>query len=418
MTAGRALDLLAARDRPLRVGLVGAGAFGSMVLSGAARVRGLDVVGVADLRPERAAAALEAAGLDPSRALDSAEALLDREPEVVVEATGSVAAALETADRALDRGCHVVMATVEADVVAGPLLAERARSLGLVYSLAYGDQPALICELVDWARAAGFEVVCAGKGTKHLPRFHAVTPDDVWPEYGLTPEQVERGGFDARMFTSFLDGTKSAVEMAAVCNATGLVPQERGLGFPPCAAGDLARVCVPGGALGRSGTVEVVSSLDGDGRELADHLRWGVFVTFTSDDERLADWLRAYGIADGRYGALWRPFHFIGLETTVSVLSAGLLREPTGAPRGFHADVVAVAKRDLAAGEALDGEGGFTVHGALVPAGAGGLPIGLARDVVLARPVRRGERVRVEDLEAPPSGPAAEWRARLLARLA
>ena len=175
---GRTLELLqgrAAHAEPLRVGLVGAGTFGSMMLSSAWRLEGVSVVGVVDLKPERAAASLSAAGwpADEARALatDDLDELLGRDPEVLVEATGAPSAAVATAMRALDHGCHVVMVTVEADVVAGPLLAVRAREAGLVYSLAYGDQPALICELVDWAKASGFEVVCAGKGTKHLPRF-------------------------------------------------------------------------------------------------------------------------------------------------------------------------------------------------------------------------------------------------------
>nr|WP_210435454.1 hypothetical protein [Saccharopolyspora sp. ASAGF58] len=142
--------------------------------------------------------------------------------------------------RAINAGRHVVMVNVEADCMVGPLLAERARKSGVVYSMAYGDQPALICELVDWARTVGFEVVAAGKGTKYLPEYHASTPDTVWDHYGFTPEQLDRGDFNPKMFNSFLDGTKSAIEMAAVANGTGLVPQDEGLFFPPCGVDDLA----------------------------------------------------------------------------------------------------------------------------------------------------------------------------------
>ena len=137
------------------------------------------------------------------------------------------------------------MVNVEADALAGPLLARRAREAGIVYSLAYGDQPALICEMVDWCRAAGFEVVAAGKGTKYLPEYHASTPDTVWPYYGFSPERVAAGDFNAQMFNSFLDGTKSAIEMAAVANATGLTPAPDGLAFPPCGVDDLPRVLRP-----------------------------------------------------------------------------------------------------------------------------------------------------------------------------
>ena len=148
------------------------------------------------------------------------------------------------------------MVNVEADVLAGPLLAEEARRAGVVYSLAYGDQPALIAELVDWARAIGFRVVAAGKGTKYLPHYHAVTPDDVWEHYGLTPEEARRAGMNPQMFNSFLDGTKSAIEMAAIANATGLDVPEDGLAFPPCGVDDLPHVLRPraaGGVLDHAG---------------------------------------------------------------------------------------------------------------------------------------------------------------------
>jgi predicted homoserine dehydrogenase-like protein len=315
------------------------------------------------------------------------------------------------------------MVTVEADALAGPALAAAAREAGLVYSLAYGDQPALVCELVDWAQASGFDVVCAGKGTKYLPAYHLVTPDEVWQHYGLSPEDAAARGYSDRMFTSFLDGTKSAIEMAAVCNATRLVPQQEGLRFPPAGADRLARVCVPqdaGGALSRAGTVEVVSSLERDGAPVANDLRWGVYVTFAAPSDYVAGCFADYGLAtdaSGRFAALWRPYHLIGLETSVSVLAAGLLGEATGAPDSFRADVVAVAKRDLAAGERLDGEGGHTVFGRLVPAEESCreqlLPIGLARGVAVKEAAARGRALRYSDVEPPPRSTALELRAAL-----
>ncbi len=427
---GRLLELLAARaagEGPLRLGLAGAGVFGTMVLTQAARLEAVEVVAVVDLDADRSRAALRLAGLPEAGACDGIHELLDAGVDVLVEATGSPEAGCAHALAAFERGVHVVMVTVEADALVGPLLAERARAAGVVYGLAYGDQPALVCELVDWARTCGFDVVCAGKGTKHLPTYHAVTPDDVWEHYGLTDEQVAAGGFSARMFTSFLDGTKSAIEMAAVCNATGLEPQTEGLRFPPCGAGDLARVCVPaeaGGTLSRAGTVEVVSSLAPDGTPVTGDLRWGVFVTFDPGSESASRRLADYGVRtdpSGRYGALYRPYHLIGLETTVSVLSAALLGEPTGSPTGFQADVVATAKRDLEPGETLDGEGGTTVYGELVPApdstGAGLLPIGLARGVRLVSPIAAGGRLRRADVETLPETRAAQLRRELESRL-
>jgi len=300
------------------------------------------------------------------------------------------------------------MVNVEADALAGPLLAAKAHKAGVVYSLAYGDQPALIAEQVDWARACGFDVVAAGKGTKYLPLYHQSTPDTVWPHYGLTPEQAKQGGMNPQMFNSFLDGTKSAIEMAAVANATGLTPAPDGLAFPPCGVDDLPRVLRPGsdgGTLDHKGQVEVVSSLERDGKPVFRDLRWGVYVVFEAPSEYVKRCFAEYGLVtdpSGRYAALYKPFHLIGLELGISVASAGLRGEATGAPTGFRGDAVATAKRDLKEGEMLDGEGGFTVWGKLMPATdslrLGGLPIGLAHHVKLRRAVKAGASLTWNDV--------------------
>ena len=340
-----------------------------------------------------------------------------------VPATGNPAAGARHALACCTHGKHVVMVNVEADALVGPLLAERARRAGIVYSLAYGDQPALICELVDWCRAAGFEVVAAGKGTKYLPAYHESTPATVWPHYGFTEEMVAAGDFNAQMFNSFLDGTKSAIEMAAVANATGLRAPD-GLAFPPCGVDDLPRVLRPrpeGGILAEAGQVEVVSSVERDGRAVFRDLRWGVYVTFRAGDAHGEDYVRRcfreYGFStdpSGRYAAMYKPYHAIGLELGISVASAGLRREPTGQPRAFEAAVVATAKRALAAGETLDGEGGFTVYGKLMPAPAslalGGLPLGLAHGVRLVNAVDAHQPVRWQDVAFDPSEPTVALR--------
>ncbi|MCI0526283.1 MAG: hypothetical protein L0Y56_02345, partial [Nitrospira sp.] len=345
---GQLLQLLAARaesGNPLRVGLIGAGKFGTMFLSQALRVQGLHVLGIADLSIERASAALRRAGwveeqftvnsftealkTGKTYLTDNSEKLIQAEGlEVLVEATGIPPVGIQHALKAFEYGRHVVMVNVEADILAGPLLAERAAAAGVVYSLAYGDQPALICELVDWARACGFEVVCAGKGTKYLPIFHTSTPDTVWGYYGFSPERVAQGDYNARMFNSFLDGTKSAIEMAAVANATGLIPQPEGLGFPPCGVEDLAHICRPrveGGQLSHKGTVEVISSLERDGRPVYHNLRWGVYVTFEAPNDYVKRCFAEYGLRTdetGRYAAMYKPYHLIGLELPISVLRA------------------------------------------------------------------------------------------------
>ncbi len=355
-------QLLAARrdaGRPVRVGLIGAGKFGSMFLSQVPTTPGIEVAAIADLSPDRARAACREVGWDEARIaatrfVEDGAALAGRDDvEVVVEATGNPAAGIAHVRAAIAAGKHIVMVNVEADVLAGPLLAEEARRAGVVYSLAYGDQPALTAELVDWARACGFAVVAAGKGTKYLPSFHTVTPDDVWRHYGLSPEAARKAGMNPQMFNSFLDGTKSAIEMAAIANATGLDVPSDGLGFPPCGVDDLPYVLRPradGGALENAGMVEVVSSVERDGRPVNRDLRWGVYVVIAAPNDYAAACFRQYGLRtdpSGRYAAMYKPYHLIGLELNVSVLSAALRREPTGQPRGFRGDVVAVAKRRI-----------------------------------------------------------------------
>jgi predicted homoserine dehydrogenase-like protein len=291
----------------------------------------------------------------------------------------------------------------------GPLLQRMAQQAGVVYSMAYGDQPALICELVDWCRTVGFDVVAAGKGTKYLPEYHRSTPDTVWEHYGFTDEQLASGDFNPKMFNSFLDGTKSAIEMAAVANGTGLEPQLDGLSFPPAGVDDLPRVFRPdsaGGSLTRRGTVEIASSLNRDGSEVERDLRWGVYVTFEARTDYGAQCFAEYGVhtdATGRYASLYRPYHMIGLELGVSIASAVLRGEATGAPVGFRGDVVTTAKRALRAGETLDGEGGYTVYGKLRPAAfsleRNALPLGLAHGARLIRDVPQDGTVSWDDVE-------------------
>ena len=430
MNLHRLLLERAASRKPLRVALIGAGKFGSMFLSQARRTAGIHVVAVADLDTARARASLarvgwpaeqlDARSIDQAARLgstcvteDAPAAIASHAVDVVIDATGSPAAGIHHALAAATHGKHIVMVNVEADALAGPLLAHRAAQAGVVYSLAYGDQPALICEMVDWARAAGFEVVAAGKGTKYLPAYHESTPDTVWGHYGFSDEQVANGDFNAQMFNSFLDGTKSAIEMAAVSNATGLTPAPGGLDFPACGVDDLPRVLKPrtsGGVLDHRGQVEVVSSVNRDGTPVFRDLRWGVYVTFAADSDYVRKCFAEYGLVtdeSGEYSAMYKPFHLIGLELGISVASAGLRAEATGAPTDFRGDVVAVAKRDLASGETLDGEGGYTVYGRLTPAAESlrihGLPIGLAHRVPLTRAVGKGRPITWDDVDVPDS---------------
>ena len=419
------LQQRSAAGRPVRVGLIGAGKFAGMYLAQARHTPGVHIMAIADLSRDRAREACRRAGWPKERfsagsfedartsgatfITDSVEGLIAAAGlEIVIEATGSPEAGIRHCLLAIEEGRHILMVNVEADVVAGPLLAARARQAGLIYNLAWGDQPAIICEHVDWARACGFEVVCAGKGTRYHPSFHASTPETVWENFGFSPELSEKLGNNPKIFNSF-DGTKSAIEMTAVCNATGLIPQPTGLGFPPASAYELADICKPradGGTLAHEGTTEVVSCLHRDMRLVEHHIQHGTYVVVKAEDEFVRDCIRESRLlpdSTGWYAAMYRPIHMVGLELGISVASIALRGEPTGFPTGFRSDVVAVAKRDLKAGEILDGEGGYCVWGKQMPAAdsmrLGGLPLGLAQNVKLKTDSRAGAPLRWSDVE-------------------
>ena len=421
----------------MTVGLIGAGKFGTMFMAQARLTRGIHLVGVADLDvararsqlknagwPEEAYAAASLADAHHKRATfvtDDAGALIaDPRIEVIVEATGVPGAGIAHALGAIANVKHIVMVNVEADAVAGPLLACRAKAAGVVYSLAWGDQPALICEHVDWARAAGFKVICAGKGTRYEPHYHKSNPDNVWEILDKYLNISDRKSINPKMFNSFVDGTKSGIEMTAVCNATGLVPQTNGLAFPPATSFELADVCKPkgdGGTLERAGVTEVTSSVYRDGRDVPHHLALGTYVVFEGDTDYARRCFKEYAMLPdntGKYAALYRPIHMIGLELGISVASAALRNEPTGAPTGFRSDVVATAKRDLKAGEMLDGEGGFCLWGKQTPADTSLerelLPLGLAHNVKLKRDIAEGQPLRWSDVVYDPTDTAVKVR--------
>jgi predicted homoserine dehydrogenase-like protein len=426
-----------AEGKPISVGLVGAGKFGSMYLSQAPRTPGIQIVGIADLDIERARGALKRVGWEKERyaaksfaealtnrstfVCDDSEALIAHEAiDLVIEATGIPAVGIRHVLQCCKYGRDVIVVNVEADALAGPLLARRASEAGIGYSAAYGDQPALAAELVDWARVAGFEVIAAGKGTKYLPVYHTSTPDAVWAHYGFSEEQVRGGDFNPQMFNSFLDGTKSALEMAVLANATGLLPPHDGLTFPPCGADDLPTILKPtadGGVLSKRGMVEVVSSLERDGRPVHRDLRWGVYVTIAAPSEYVRRCFAEYGLktdSSGWYAAMYKPYHLIGLELGISVASLVLRREATGLTRTFSADAVATTKRDLKVGDRLDGEGGYTVYGKLVPAerslALNALPIGLAHGATITRPLRAATIVTWNDVEIDHASQAVQIR--------
>jgi predicted homoserine dehydrogenase-like protein len=413
-------------NNPVKVALIGAGKFGSMFLSQVPSTPGLEVLVIADLKPENAIKACKNVGwsddlINKTKFVDKGiDAIKLNEVEVVIEATGFPAAGIEHARQAFHNGKHIIMVNVEADVLAGAALVKEANSAGVVYSMAYGDQPALTAEIVEWARASGFNVTSAGKGTRYQPIYHKSSPDTVWDYYGLTHEEAKKAGMNPKMFNSFLDGTKSGLEMAAIANACDLEVPTNGLLFPPCGMDDLANILKPiksGGLLEKNGQVEVVSSLERDGRPVFKDLRWGVFAVLEAPNEYAASCFKQYGMNtddSGKFSAMYKPFHLIGMELNISVFSAALLFQPTGQTQKFTGDVVSTTKKILKKGEILDGEGGATVWGKLVPSKLSlsmeALPIGLAHGIKLKNEIKENEIITWNDVEFSPNDPAISYR--------
>ncbi len=445
MSLYRQLNAREAEGRPIRVGVVGAGKFGTMFLAQALRLPGIHVLGIADLAPDRAKSNLDLAGWPAERyaavTLDDALAtgashvgedvnalLAHPAVEIVVECTGDPIVAVEHLLAAFAAGKHAISATVEADAVCGAALARHAREAGVVYSMAYGDQPAMTCELVDWARTCGFEVIAAGRGHKWRPDYRFSTPDTVWDHWGLTAEQAARGRLNPKMFNSFLDGTKPAIESAAIANACGLDAPSHGIAYPSGSIDDLPHLMRPvsdGGVLEGAGRVEVLNSLDSDGQEIPYDIRMGVWVVVRAVTDYQRNCFEEYKVRTddtGRYIAAYKRWHLIGLELGISVASVGLRGEATGTAEEFRADVVAVAKRDLAPGEVLDGEGGFTVAGQLRPAsvsvGMGALPLGLTGGATVVRPVATDQVLTYADVRLAEATKALDLRRELEATIA
>ncbi len=438
MSLYQKLQKRAEDQRPIRVGVIGAGKFGTMFLAQAVRLPGVHVVGIADLSVAQArsnlalagwaaeqydAGSLDAALQSGATHVGEAAAALIAHPaiEIIVECTGNPVVAAQHLIAIFGAGKHAISATVEADALCGAALARAARKAGVVYSMAFGDQPALVCDLVDWARTCGFEVAAAGRGHKWRPEFRHSTPDTIWDNWGLTAKQAEVGRLNPKMFNSFLDGTKPAIESSAIANACGLSVPSNGLAYPSGSIDDLPNLMRPmadGGVLEGPGMVEVLNSLDADGKQIDYDIRMGVWVCVKAVTEYQRRCLEEYKVTtdtSGRYMCSYKRWHLIGLELGMSVASVGLRGEATGVAEAFRADVVAVSKRDLAAGEILDGEGGYTVAGQLRPSSVSvpmrALPLGLSGGVRLIRPVKVDTILTYDDVELDRSSVAFGLRA-------
>lgn len=427
---------LHARDAPIRVGVIGAGLFGTKLTDQIERAPGMITAAIADIETAKAHGTYAEAGVpkteraevesaaDATAAIDRGDrAILDdglllaeTPVDVIVEATGIPTAGARHAYKALTAGKHLVLVTVETDTVVGPTLADIADENDVTYTLAYGDQPAIMVELVDWARTIGMDVVAAGRGSMYTPDYRLETPDTVFDRFGYDDDFVEEHNLNARMYNSFLDGTKISVETCALANAVGLEPDVPGMHMETLEPTEVPETLCPdadGGVLSGTGRVEAISSLYPDGSTTDHDLSWGMFVVTTTPNEGIQSYLnenRDHGYhigSDGKYAFFYRPHHLPGIETPISVANAAIRNEPTGAAQARHADVVGAAKRDLEPGDELDGGGGYTVYGRLETADDADandhVPFELLHGAEITNPVAQDAIVTYDDVTLPDS---------------
>ena len=400
---------------PIRVAFIGCGKFVSMFLAQYNQLDKIIIDTIVELDTDRAKKNCAKSGLTKetidkinfSNKLDSA---FNREIEIFIEATGNPIIGTMHAIKIIENKKNVIMVNVEADVLCGKYLSDLALKNNVVCSMAYGDQPSLILEQIEWAKLNGFEVVCAGKGTKYHPTFEYSTPDTVWGHYGLTKERAENeSGMNPKMFNSFLCGDKSAIEMCAVSNAADLKCPNNGLTFPPIGVYDIAKKLIPkseGGLIDHSGQVEVISSIDLDKKDIPNDLRWGVYIVIKAQNDYVKNCFKDYGMvtdSSGSYSAIWRPYHYIGLELAQSIYSISLDNKATGHTKNYNAEVASIAKKDLKVGEKLDGEGGYCARGRLISSSNSkknkNLPLGLTDNAIMKKQVLKDEFISIDDVE-------------------
>ena len=402
-------------DENIKVAFIGCGKFISMFLSQYNQLKKIKIDTIIDLKIDQAKKNCLNSGLteDTIKEINFANSLneaINRDIDIFIEATGNPIVGTVHADKIIKKKKHIILVNVEADVTCGKYLSDLAKQNGVICSMAYGDQPSLILEQIEWARLNGFLVTCAGKGTKYHPAFEYSTPDTVWEHYGLTKERAEiESGMNPKMFNSFLCGDKSVIEMCAVSNASNLKCPTNGLTFPPVGVYDIAKKLVPksdGGLIDYEGQVEVISSIDLEKKTIPNDLRWGVYIVIKAQNKYVKNCFKDYGMAtdaSGNYSAIWRPYHYIGLELAQSIYSIALDKKATGFTKNYNADVASYAKKDLKVGEKLDGEGGFCARGKLITSKKSKeekiLPLGLTDGAEVIKNIKKDEVIKISDVK-------------------
>ena len=402
-------------DGKINIGFIGCGKFISMFLAQYNQLKKINIDTIIDLDLDRAKSNCLKSGLNKETVekinfinlLDSA---LDRNIDIFIEATGNPLIGTQHACKVIKNKKNIIMVNVEADVLCGKYLSDLAIQNNVIYSMAYGDQPSLILEQIEWARLNGFHVTCAGKGTKYHPTFEYSTPDTVWENYGMTSEEAKSAGMNPKMFNSFTCGDKSSMEMAAVANASNLKCPKNGLTYPSIGVYDIANNLIPkseGGLNDYDAQVQVISSIDNDKKNILNDLRWGVYIVLKAQNENIMNYFKEYGMItdkSGRYSALWRPYHYIGLELAQSIYSIALDIKATGQTKYYKADVISVAKKDLKVGDILDGEGGFAARGRLFSSQESiknnYLPFGLTDGAIIKKEIKKDQYIKLDDVLA------------------
>ena len=406
---------LESRTDPINIAFIGCGKFVSMFLAQYNHLNKIQIDSIVDININQAKknclnSGLSSESIDQINFSNSLDEILDRNIEIFIEATGNPIIGTVHADKIIKNNKNIILVNVEADITCGKYLSDLAKKNNVIYSMAYGDQPSLILEQIEWARLNGFEVICAGKGTKYHPTFEYSTPDTVWGHYGLTKERAENeSGMNPKMFNSFLCGDKSAIEMCAVSNAANLKCPSNGLTFPSVGVYDIAKKMIPkkdGGLIDSEGQVEVISSINLEKKDIENDLRWGVFIVIKAKNEYVKNCFKDYGMvtdSTGNYSAIWRPYHYIGLELAQSIYSIALDNRATGFTKNYNAEVASIAKKNLKKGEKLDGEGGFCARGRLITSEKSKyekiLPLGLTDNAILKKDISKDEIIKLEDVE-------------------
>lgn len=405
------LAKLEKKDEIIKVGIVGVGQMGAGVATVISRMKGMDVLALADIIKEKAINIFEEIGVlrknifcssdDPdecSRALEKGMRVATNKAQVIpllpslnaiVEATGIPRVGAEVAFKAIKNKKNIIMMNIETDVTVGCILAELAKNAGVVYSVGAGDEPGAIKELYDFAKSLGFKIVAAGKG-KNNPLDKEATPENL-------KDIALKKGVNPKMLTEFVDGSKTMIEMTAVANATGLVPDVRGMHGPRCELSKLTSIFSlkeKGGILNEE---EVVDYALG-------RIAPGVFVVVTTENKRLRKDLEYLRMGKGPNYLLYRPYHLASIEVPLSVARAVIYQEPTLVSSGKPvAEAITVAKRDLRVGERIDGIGKFDIYGSIEKASVAHkenlLPLGLAEGAVLKTNVKKGGYITWHQIE-------------------